>query len=598
MRSLVLLLLATSLWAGSTSTTGTAPTKKGKLDFLKGSSGLRAKSDKARKGNESFGFGGPRKSVDTTWIADAKAKAAKGDANAQLKLGRYYGMKANPRQYDLAREYLQPVAKSGNAQALYYLGVLFGRSRASFYQVDSSLHYLKKAARLGEVGALNLLGDMYAQARNVDRDYNKAIEYYTNAYEKSKKAVYLIKVSDCYGKKKMPEKKFQWQLKAAETGYKFAYFSVATAYRKGRGVKKDLKQAAYWYEEGFKTGDCKYAYDLARLYATDVANDTLALIWYKKAYRAGYHDASYWVGNSYKIGKGTEVNLDSASHYFTLASKRASYYSKLAKKEIGRTAQKKDLSDLTSSADSANYYFKLGNSAAQRRDSTTAIFNYQKALKCQINAVGTDDKTVVFLYKKIAFLHGNITSYFPNRVKLEKRVFHLLKAAEIEERLYTKGQLYLPLSYVRIGDVYSKLDQYENARTYYRKALDLYSRDFRPKHINLPELYAKMVRTEIRLRSYKTALVQLDKMLSVELAIHGGQDFNRGFFFDVEPIRVMQKDRKKTIAYCLNALALEEKKLGTTHGRVKSRLKLIGSLYKDDRNMKKAEEYFSKANAI
>ena len=82
----------------------------------------------------------------------------------------------------------------------------------------------------------------------------------------------------------------QWYLRAAEAGSIDAQVAIGTGYYLGRGVPKDLAQAAHWFREAAKGGDVGTQYLLASMYeAGDGVDQDLRL-------------ARYWYGIAAKNG--------------------------------------------------------------------------------------------------------------------------------------------------------------------------------------------------------------------------------------------------------------------------------------------------------
>lgn len=108
---------------------------------------------------------------------------------------------------------------------------------------------------------LNQLGLQYWLGKEVERDYSKAIEFYTLAANQNyPTAIYNLGI--CYsngqGVERNEEKAFENFLKSAELGYADGMFNVAIYYHKGIGTDSNQKECIKWMEKASKM-KCSYA---------------------------------------------------------------------------------------------------------------------------------------------------------------------------------------------------------------------------------------------------------------------------------------------------------------------------------------------------
>lgn len=118
------------------------------------------------------------------------------------------------REYDVALKHLEPLAETGNARALYGLGILYSSATGALHNEELALEYLEKAAKRGNADAQYMLGGFYAEGRAVIKNTAKAIEWYE---------------------------------KAAQYGCADAGNSLGYIYENGVGVDTDPVKAIRWY---------------------------------------------------------------------------------------------------------------------------------------------------------------------------------------------------------------------------------------------------------------------------------------------------------------------------------------------------------------
>jgi len=107
-------------------------------------------------------------------------------------------------------------------------------------------------ANHGDVRAQYALGRLYEKGKGVDRDFNKAYDWYQKAAQKNHPdSQYRVAVGLAMGvgiAKNEPEA-LSWLRKAANNNQKRAQKVLAQAYEEGRlGLKADPVQAKYWYD--------------------------------------------------------------------------------------------------------------------------------------------------------------------------------------------------------------------------------------------------------------------------------------------------------------------------------------------------------------
>ena len=100
--------------------------------------------------------------------------------------------------------------------------------------------------------------------------------------------------------------------------------AVGKSYQVGKGVPKDLQQAAAWYQKAADKKDIAGELHLAALYrdggkgfARDMAQ---AAEWYRRAADQGEVEAQATMGTLYSMGQGVQVNYVEAYYWLDLAA--------------------------------------------------------------------------------------------------------------------------------------------------------------------------------------------------------------------------------------------------------------------------------------
>ena len=252
-------------------------------------------------------------------------------------------------------------------QSKYYLkwSTAYKEACKIIYNKQSKLEDFKKAEQLllsesksGNVLAIHDLGKLYSTDKLGAKDEEKSFAFYQEAlqgfmeiepdsdymfpYEPKFKGQvmkpadmrsyvwYRIGKMHCYGLGTEQDyaQSFEWFLKSAHEGNKFAQYSLANLYYYGNGVEKDLSQAFWWYRKSSEQGQPYASYAVAQMYSKGeyVAENKETAQRYYKAALSGFLELEskdqaddnlyYKLGAMYKNGLGTEIDIPKAIEYF------------------------------------------------------------------------------------------------------------------------------------------------------------------------------------------------------------------------------------------------------------------------------------------
>lgn len=153
-----------------------------------------------------------------------RKSAELGFAPAQSKLGLMYehgiGVAKNATE---AVKWYALAAQSGNRDAQYYLGVMYGTGTGVPTDYVKSSQWLLKAAKQGNVDAQATMGHLFLNgADGVPKDYEEAVI---------------------------------WLRKAADAGDTQAQVTLADLFVRGKGLQKNLDEAARYFSLAAEQGD-------------------------------------------------------------------------------------------------------------------------------------------------------------------------------------------------------------------------------------------------------------------------------------------------------------------------------------------------------
>ena len=127
------------------------------------------------------------------------------------------------------------------------------------------------------------------------------------------------------GVKKDLTKAIYWYRKAANQGYAMAQYNLGVCYANGRGVAQDYTEAVKWYRKAAEQGYADAQNNLGRLYENGrgVAQDyTEAVKWYRKAAEQGAAIAQNNLGACYYNGQGAKKDYKLAAFWFMRSAKQ------------------------------------------------------------------------------------------------------------------------------------------------------------------------------------------------------------------------------------------------------------------------------------
>ena len=188
-----------------------------------------------------------------------KARAEKGDAEAQISLASHYatgtGVKRDPAK---SVKWLRKAADQGVARAQCLLGLAYANGQGVKPDKVEGARWLRRAADQGLPEAQYDLGMSYAAGDGVPRNAADAAAWYRKAADQGLPDA-EAELGNCYLEgtgvpKDIPEG-VRLIRKAAEEGFGPAQNALGLCYLKGNGVTKDYVQAYKWLDLASAQGD-------------------------------------------------------------------------------------------------------------------------------------------------------------------------------------------------------------------------------------------------------------------------------------------------------------------------------------------------------
>ncbi|MFC0350055.1 tetratricopeptide repeat protein [Undibacterium danionis] len=100
-------------------------------------------------------------------------------------------------------------------------------------------------------------------------------------------------------------------------------YSMAVEFELGKTVKRNLKEALFWYSKSAELGNPLAQMALARMYDFGIGvekNQITASNYYEAAAKNGLNEAQYNLGVMYATGEGREQDFEKAATWYEIAS--------------------------------------------------------------------------------------------------------------------------------------------------------------------------------------------------------------------------------------------------------------------------------------
>ena len=196
---------------------------------------------------------------------------------------------------------LRVAVKNGDKEMVSLLlekgaNIKIGKNLIDLSTNDEVISILKShgAKTHDELEELAQLGDSYFEGNGVQRDYEKAVELYTEAADQGN-VHGMVDLGTCYlkgcGVAKNEYQAFYLFMDAAEQGDLTGQLNLGFCYANGIGTNKDVTSASLWWSKAAEKGDPFAQYYLGLLNRDVHFSYKEAGEWFKKAADQGHEKA-------------------------------------------------------------------------------------------------------------------------------------------------------------------------------------------------------------------------------------------------------------------------------------------------------------------
>ncbi|MBE0545775.1 MAG: SEL1-like repeat protein [Verrucomicrobia bacterium] len=316
--------------------------------------------------------------ADRKLFDEVKAKAEKGDAEAQFILaGFYYNGDGVAKDAIESVKWIRKAADQQHAAAQCALGFHYERGDGVSRDLVEAVKWFGKAAYQGDAKAQFSLGACYRAGEGVAKNDEVAMEWLRKAAEQGFAPAQHnlgIRYANGDGVIKDDVEAVKWYRKAADQEVPRSQHVLAGCYAKGKGVAKDFIQAVKWYRKAAEQGYDEAQLSLGACYESGdgVPKDFIeAAKWYRKAANQGHASAQFLLGICCVQGKGVTIDFAESYKWFNLASAQGDEDSKTALAIVERKMTPEQIAEAQRLARDFKPRKTLGADASDSRPSTS-----------------------------------------------------------------------------------------------------------------------------------------------------------------------------------------------------------------------------------
>ena len=156
--------------------------------------------------------------------------------------------------YQQAYQQFEPLALHGNANAQFYLAVMYNNGQGVITDISRATDWLQRAAKSGHAESLYLLGKFYAAGRGVDQDVGTTRRLWTRAGNKGVLDA-QTGLAQFYAAGGKWAQAVKWWRKAARQGDAESQYRLGLMYQAGRGgLKRNRRSARSWWRKAEAQG--------------------------------------------------------------------------------------------------------------------------------------------------------------------------------------------------------------------------------------------------------------------------------------------------------------------------------------------------------
>ena len=247
-------------------------------------------------------------------------EATNQDAVSMFMIGTYYYYGFFVQRYIFkATEWFHQASELGYSDAQYMMGMIYETiTHEKDKDVEKAKSYYEKAAQQDHPYALYALGVIALE----EKKWPMATLYLEKAARQQYAlAAYTLGMYYHDKEPQKPLKAYEWFLVAAKQNHPQACYYTGLYHHNGKGVKKDIGMAVFWYEKAAYQKEKNALYHLALILIKQEKKSMKDI--FKLLYEAAnldHYQAQYNLAVMFQKGDGVKVNLEEAFKWYEKAA--------------------------------------------------------------------------------------------------------------------------------------------------------------------------------------------------------------------------------------------------------------------------------------
>ncbi len=285
----------------------------------------------------------------------------------------------------------------------------------------------------------------------------------------------------------------------------------------------------------------------------------------------------------------------------------------------------------TDSADTANFYYSLGNQFGLIGDYDKSVFYFEKALTCLINSQGDSRPELVNYYNSLgaawsfkgkfeegikfyklalelsillgsnliqsaARSYNNLGSALLDIGEYDDAIFYLEKGLEIRLKLFGSQHPDTAKSFNSLGMVWKEKGNIDKSLQYYEKSLNIRLKLFNDFHSSIGASYSNIGTIWFEKLEYEKSIFFHSKSIEVRKKVNGDQHSDVAISYNnLAAVFCKQGEKNKAIESFEMALGIWLKHYGEDHPHIASCYNNIGFVLLLKEDYEKAIEFYEKS---
>jgi TPR repeat protein len=246
-------------------------------------------------------------------------------------------LRKRPPDYQKSKEWCEIAAKNGNAEAQYFLGVIYEEGKGTERDIPKSIEWYTKASENNNANSSYKLAWIYLIGEHLSQNLRKAFQFFKRASDMGhmeSTGILNMNIKDEYLEQTNRQTIIEMLQEGASSGNITAQFTLGLHYLNSHHhTDGNFSEEIRWFTMASKGGYSKAFYQLGQIYEDshfELQDCEEAIRLYHIAASKGNEDALYRIARIYHRGQGVVQRYSKAFYYYVKAAEQGNILSKIA----------------------------------------------------------------------------------------------------------------------------------------------------------------------------------------------------------------------------------------------------------------------------